>query len=143
MATEYRDAPEVEEIAQRLITEYVELEECEEAKVKYIFKISDKSDKYGTCSLASGKWKFLTDYDYVIEMWEAGWDELSAQQREALTYHELRHIMKVLKIKEDAVEVKWRIRKHTYEFFIREFIHYGPWNAQYKELFETLRGLMG
>ena len=143
MATHYTDAPEVENIATRLIEKYPELEECQDAKVKYIFKVSKKSDKWGSCAIASGKWKYLTDYDFVIEMWAGVWSDLTDHQREALTYHELRHIMKVLKIKDDEVIVKWRTRKHPYEFFLREFIHYGPWTDQYKELFEILRGLMG
>jgi len=140
MAT-YTDAPEVEQIAQKLIDKYPELVECQEAKVKYIFKVSKTSDKMGTCSPTSGKWKYLTDYDFVIEMWAGSWEELTNHQREALTYHELRHIMKVLKITDDNVEVKWKTRKHSYELFLRELVHYGAWSTHYQELFDAIKEL--
>jgi len=139
MATYYADAPEVEQIAAKLIEKYPELHECQEAKVKYLFKVANKSDRMGNCGLATGKWKYLTDYDYVIEMWDKSWDGLSVHQREALTYHELRHIKKTVKEKDGEITVKWKTYKHTYELFLRELLHYGAWSPHYQELFDAIK----
>jgi hypothetical protein len=137
MATTYTDAP-IEEMANKLIEKYEELEDCFDAKIKFLFKESEKSSYIGKCSKATGKWKFLTgDLDYVVEVWEPFWNVATDKQKEALLYHELRHIEKKIKENDDGEEtVTWKVRKHHEEIFADEIEHFGAWN-------DGLSNLMG
>jgi len=129
MATTYTDAP-IEEMANKLIEKYEELEDCFDAKIKYLFKESAKSAYIGKCSKATGKWRFLTgDLDYVVEVWKPYWTVASDKQKEALLYHELRHIEKKIKENDDGEEtVMWKVRKHHEEIFADEILYFGYWN---------------
>ncbi len=124
---EYIDSPEVESLARKVIVEYeVDLHDCQDgAKIKYLFKVSEKSHYAGRCNKATGKWKYLTGMDYVVEIWQPFWNLANENQRQALLYHELRHVKKV--ITKDG-EVKWGVLKHDVELFINEIKFFGYWH---------------
>jgi hypothetical protein len=88
----------------------------------------------GECGRATGRWKYLTDMDYIVEIWKQAWDALSETQKEALVYHELRHVKKTIKETDDDVVIRWGLRKHTHELFVDEISHFGTWNRGLLEL---------
>jgi hypothetical protein len=138
MSAIYLDAP-LEDMAEDIIIKYDELIHCNSAKIKYLFKRSEKSKYLGKCSKASGKWAFLTDVDYVVEVWEQWWKAATDHQKEALLYHELRHVEMVVKMKDEEEVVKWKIKKHCVEVFFDEIRRYGAWNGELTELKNLLK----
>jgi hypothetical protein len=129
---EYIEVSEVEAIATSIIPKLLW---PEQPKIKYLVLSAEKSNYLGKCSKASGKWKYLTDYDYVIEVWESFWDTADMFAQEALLYHELLHIMPVDK---DG-EIKWKMRKHDVEEFLEVASKYKAWNAGLQRLVEILK----
>jgi len=129
-AEKYEDAPMVESLARELIEKY-ELHDAKEAHVKYLFYKADESSYLGKCSRATGKWSYLTGYDYVIEIWKPFWDSATDQARRAVVYHELLHIQKKVTKKG---KVRWLIRKHDVEEFLEVVQEFGPWSTMMQEL---------
>lgn len=137
MAAIYTDAP-LEAMAKTMIDKYDELAHCRDAQIKYLYKSSEKSKYLGKCSKASGKWRYLTDYDFIIEVWLEYWDTASAMEREALLFHELRHIEKAIKFKDGVETFKWRVRKHDVEVFMKEAERFGAWTPDLEALQDLL-----
>jgi len=137
----YVDAPEVEALAKKLIKKF-QLSDAEEAVIKFLFYKAEKSSFFGKCSRATGKWSYLTGYDYVIEVWKPFWDRSSDQTREALVYHELLHIQKQVT---STGKVKWVVRKHDVEEFLDVVREYGPWSTNLQSLeeifYENMKGI--
>ena len=127
---EYADAPDVQEIAIKLISER-NMVDAQQARVKYLFKISDKSKFAGRCSKADKKWKHLTGIDFVIEVWHDWWLGATDFTREALVYHELLHIGRQ---ETKTGNIKWVTVEHPVEAFYEETKHYGAWSPQLQEL---------
>ncbi|MCD6214418.1 MAG: hypothetical protein J7J46_05540 [Candidatus Desulfofervidus sp.] len=132
----YVDAPEVEALAKKLIKKF-QLSDAEEAVIKFLFYRAEKSSFFGKCSRATGKWSYLTGYDYVIEVWEPFWSRVSDHAKEALIYHELLHIQKQVTTKG---KVKWILRKHDVEEFLDVVREYGPWSDNLQSLKELVVG---
>lgn len=138
---DYMEAKDVEELAKQIIagSKLLQDEHIGEPKVYYLFK-NKNSCNMGKCSLATGKWKYLTACDYVIEINRKSWDELDENGRKALVMHELLHIYKDVKVDEDGEEtVKWRIRKHDVEEFNEVVKQYGAWEESIKILMDILK----
>jgi hypothetical protein len=128
---EYLDAPDVQAIAIKLIAD-LNMVEARDARIKYLFKISDKPQKFaGRCHKADKKWKHLTGIDFVIEVWDSWWAAASPVSREALVYHELLHIGKG---ETRTGKVKWFNVEHPVEAFYEEVRRYGPWSPQLREV---------
>ena len=68
MSNEYFDAP-LEPLVKTLLGKYDELAHCQTAKIKYLFKSSEHSKYLGKCNKAQKKWRHLTGFHYVIEIW--------------------------------------------------------------------------
>jgi len=132
--TTYREDQGVKELAGQVIAKYKELADCADANIVYLVKLSTKTREIGKCSKASDKWKYLTNADIVIEVWEPFWREFP-KAREALLYHELRHVRKKVKENEDgSVEVSWSVNKHELEMFLDEIRLFGYWSEPLKKL---------
>lgn len=130
---EYRDAPDVQEIAEKVIEE-LGLIDAGFARIKYLFKVSEKSTYNGKCALAGAKWKHLTGFDYVVEVWSKFWDDSTPEQKRALLYHELLHVERT----ETKRGTKWVIRDHPVEAFPEEVQQFGAWTPQLQNLAEIL-----
>lgn len=130
---EYRDAPEVQELAEEVIEE-LGLFDASLARIKYLFKVSDKSKTNGTCALAGAKWKHLTGFDYVVEVWFKFWEGSTREEKRALLYHELLHVERT----ETKRGTKWVLRDHPIEAFPEEVQQFGAWSPQLKALAEIL-----
>jgi len=133
----YEECDECETIAKDLFRRFpVPLTHAAEAHIKFLKKLSDKSHYLGKCSRTTGKWAYLTGYDYVIEVWGDWWDSAQPQEREALLFHELYHIVKG----ETAQgKVKWGLRRHDVEEFHEVARIYGAWDSSLKHFEEQLR----
>lgn len=129
MATEYQDAPEVESIARSLYGEFPDWHDVPE--IKYLFKVSEKSSFAAQIHKPAGIWSFLTDKNYVMEVWAECWEDFSMKQREALIFHELKHI----KCKErDDGELTWVLVDHDCEEFVDVIRRYGAWNKVLQDI---------
>lgn len=118
----YDDASEeCIEMVKNLIETCPEFDHIKSAKIKYLFKIGTWS-KNGECSKASGKWRHLTDFDFVIILHKDTWDNFSIEQRNALIHHELSHIGR----KDNE---NWYIIPHDVEEFLSTYKRYGAWNG--------------
>jgi hypothetical protein len=136
---EYVDAPELKQRAKRLIEKYPELNHCTEARIHYLFRISESCKYLGKCNKANSRWKHLTDMDFVLEFWASWWEEATDLQKEALLYHELKHIERTVKMKDDQEVVIWRTKKHDVELFIHEIENYGAWSTDLVVLKEAFK----
>jgi predicted metallopeptidase len=120
---DYAEAEDVEIIAKRLYKKFNLWFDV--PKIKYLFRESEKSTFNAQISKATGKWAYLTDYDYIIEVWTVFWESATDTQKQALLYHELSHV----ECKEDDDgDITWRIREHDIEEFINVIKEYGTWN---------------
>jgi hypothetical protein len=126
----YAVIPEADAIGETLYKNFGQWPDI--PKIKYLIKISDKSRVNGQISKATGKWQYLTQYDYVLEVWDGFWTTATAIQKEALIYHELYHIS--FKEDEDTGEITWKLKDHEIEEFLDVAKKYGAWNEALKEL---------
>jgi len=131
---EYCDAPDVQELADAVIEE-LGLIDADMARIKYLFKQAEKSKTNGTIALAGAKWKHLTGFDFVVEVWETFWMQATSLERRALLYHELLHIER----SETKKGTKWSMRDHVVEAFPEEVQQFGTWSPQLKMLAEIIQ----
>jgi len=129
--TEYRELSEVNKIAEELIPKMGWLDL---PRIKFLVLIADRSSYLGKCSKATGKWRHLTNVDYVIEVWDNYWATATDNQKRALLLHELLHITS--REKDDGTIV-WGIRKHDVEEFLRVVEQYGAWSLPLEELLKA------
>ncbi len=135
--TKYDECPECEVLASELMQKYPEmLHDAQEANIKFLKKLSERSSYRGKCSRTTGKWAYLTGYDYVIEVWGEWWDEASLQEKEALLCHELRHIARVTT---SQGKVKWVLRRHDVEEFLEIVNAYGAWEPSLRALSNAIK----
>ncbi|MFW5962301.1 MAG: putative metallopeptidase [bacterium] len=119
---EYRKSPEVKEIAKELISKYHK--HLQSARMEYLFR--DKAGKSGGNAVlgntrkVSGIYQTLTGLDFIIDIAEDTWQELTENQRYALIDHELYHCG----INEQGNFV---IIKHDVTEFIPIIKRYGLW----------------
>jgi predicted metallopeptidase len=132
--SEYADSPEVQEKAEAIIDTYG-LIDASLARIKYLYKIAEKSKFRGKCALSGAQWKHLTGYDFVIVIWKQWWDQATDKEREALLYHELLHVERT----ETKKGTKWVLRDHPVEAFPEEVQQFGAWSPELVQLAETLK----
>jgi len=137
MTTTYISDPRVDEIAAKVINEVATKNEWDDIpKIKYLVKVAENSRVNGQCSRATGKWKILTGFDYVIEVWSVFWDSASDSQKEALLFHELMHI---ISSEDEDGEITWRLQDHDVEEFIYVVKKYGIWNHALESLINAAK----
>jgi hypothetical protein len=130
MSTEYIVNPEVEEIANKVLP-VVQKAWFDVPRIVYLVKVADKSRYLGKCSRATGKWAYLVNKDFVVEVFDGFWQEATQTQKEALLYHELLHITCE---EDDEGEVKWGLKDHDTEEFVDVIKKYGAWNPVLEQI---------
>jgi len=121
----YTECPECANIAENLFERFPDvLADASRAKITYLQKLTDKSLFLGKCSRTTGKWSYLTGFDYVIEVWNEWWSTASVQEKEALLFHELSHIQ----LRTTNSGEKWTLRRHPLEEFPMVYKFYGAWS---------------
>jgi hypothetical protein len=134
----YSELKDLEPLAEQVMEENSDdLQDCygQPCRIKYLAKNSKKSQFLGKCCKASGHWRFLTDYDYVVIVWEPWWKSAELNQKKALLFHELKHIK--LEEKENSegdLEINWRLRKHDAEIFCSELERFGSWHTPLEDV---------
>ena len=129
----YIDASdEVISVAGELIESCEELAIAREARIKFLF-VRGKWSKWGECAKATGKWRHLTGFDYVISIHKEAWESFDIKQKKALMHHELCHIMRTPK-------GKWAIANHDVEEFFSTVERFGPWRDELSFFQKALAG---
>lgn len=136
---EYRDAPELAAIGEKLIATAPELGDLAAypPMIRYVWKQKAKkkqgSTVLGFCNKVSGLAKYYGRCDWTIEvaadaaaeMYAANW------QIEALLFHELNHIEVV--VDEDTDEATYKVRGEGFYAFGSELRRYGAWMNKLEE----------
>jgi len=124
----YAHSDTLKGLAEQLIPNYHP--ELATARICYLFL--DKEIKSGNSALAgkaykvSGKWEFLTNYDFIIEVSLPFWREASEERRKAIMDHLLEYCFG--EEDEKSGEVKWVIRKPDLVEFSTVVSRNGAWN---------------
>lgn len=135
---EYEKSIIVGETAREILDSDLPLDdEARNAKIVYLFNVSEKANCAGQIQSPGGTWKFLSDYDYVLWVHKPTWDTLNENQRKALVYHELCHITHTAK-KDGSVDFK--LKKHDLEEFIDVVKNFGYWTPVLEELEKIKKG---
>lgn len=126
---ELKEAPEVLELAARLIDNIHG--HLAEARIKYLFRTGKWEQRgktiYGRAEKVSAKWKYLTDYDFVVTINRDIWFANKTDIREAILDHELTHCARGEDDKQG--NPKWYIQPHTVEDFVNIIQRHGLWTA--------------
>jgi hypothetical protein len=130
MAVEYSPAPEVEEIALRLIKKYYPELSASDIRIEYVFRSEALKTRgkqvLGKARKVTGLNAHLAQRDgdesefFVLEIAADIWKLLTAAQQEALVDHELMHFV----VKEDFTLA---IRAHDLEEFATIVRRHGLW----------------
>lgn len=128
-------AEDVENIAKNLIPNFHP--DLATARMHYVFtaKASKKAGRElaGKVSKVSGKWQFLTDLDYLVEVARPVWSTMDSDQKVALVDHLLEHCQAVED--EQTGDMSWKIREPEVREFSTILQRRGAWN-------ETLVGFV-
>lgn len=148
MATRYTYAPEVEEIARKLIREHHR--HLTNVEIKYVF--SDKpmrrggKETWATARKVGSLAAFLAGQDaddeqgtfFVITVTEPIWNLLSPEKRTALIDHELCHCWVDL----DSEEPKLVLVGHDLEEFVQVIARHGLWHDEVTKFTEVAGPLL-
>ena len=135
---EYEKSILVEETAREILDSDLVLDdEARNAKIVYLFNVSEKASCAGQIQSPGGTWKFLSNYNYVLWVHKPTWNTLNENQRKALVYHELCHISHTAK--KDG-SVKFKLKKHDLEEFLDVVKSFGFWTPVLKELEKIKKG---
>lgn len=111
------------------------------AKIKYICR--NRAAKRagvpvpGNVYKMSGKFEFLTGYNFIIEIALEVWNDYNEQQRIALVDHLLTRCTG--EEREDDGEIKWKVRPPEVQEFPEVAERNGQWNESLVEMEKCLR----
>lgn len=130
MPKTYSEAESVKAISGGLIANFHP--ELATARFRFIFvdQASSKGgiDVLGKTRKISGSLEYLLELDFLIEIAEDKWADLSQEQRKAL----IDHLLERCTGEEDEKtgEMKWKIREPDVQEFATILRRYGAWNDQ-------------
>lgn len=147
VSTTYRDAPEVEEVAEPILREHhPELYEIRD-RIRFVFvspiPIRGGKNIWGRCRKVSGLNAFLARDDeededgepfFVIEIAEGIWSILHAEARRALVDHELCHATTGF---DGDGNLKLEIVPHDLEEFTAVVGRHGIWRPEIEKLIDA------
>jgi hypothetical protein len=149
-AEDFLPGPTIEDLADRLIDDFPELSHLLDIPISYLWKrkggASQGNPNLGKCTALSGAARYFGKHDFLV--WLAA-DHvrdaaLTPAQREALLYHQLRHIGEVLDENETSPtygETKIKLIGHDFEGFWSELQQFGPWSAELRTTVNTIEQL--
>jgi len=153
--TQWREAPEVKEIADRLIPEHHQEIELWMDEIRYVFRdkaqkskgriVLGKAHKVGgmACYLIHSAPGDLNEFGdqagdmFVVEIAADAWENLTTRQRIALVDHELCHF--TIEIDEGTGEIVRKIVGHDVEEFNVIASRHGAWKPDLTEFAEALQ----
>lgn len=134
----FDDFPAAENLAKNLISNYHS--DLVSARIKYICrnKAAKKGGKPvpGNIYKMAGKYTYLTDCDYVMEIALEVWNDFSQSQRLALTDHLLARCFGIED--EKTGEMRWKIRPPEVQEFSEIVERHGQWNESLVEIFQKV-----
>ncbi len=120
---DYQEATdEILDMVNALLEQFPEMDAAH-ARVKYLTKSMKKSKWAGRCHLATGPWKHLAEWDFVIIVWAEWWAGHDDNCRKALLYHELLHIAR-------TEAGTWGLRQHPITEFPEVIEEFGLWSPE-------------
>jgi hypothetical protein len=127
MSKTYTEAEIAQNIAASLIpTHHPELGG---ARIGYLFMDTTPKkggrELWGKASKVSGRWEHLTELDFIIEIAEKPWGEITESQRQALMDHLLESCTG--EEQEDG-SMKWSIREPDVQEYSTILSRHGVWN---------------
>jgi hypothetical protein len=125
----YWDAPEVKEIAQKLLSEDGAFAFPQNTPILYVFV--DRMKDWGRCTHCSAQVKFACAYEFIITINHTAWSVMDDKCRSALVFHELCHIGY------DMLKDKYSLRDHDVEEFGRVISRYGLWTEDVKRFVDA------
>lgn len=129
----YTHAPEVEELAVKLINDHHS--HLAEARIKYLFRNGKWQSKgkatLGKAKLAAEDARFLGQYDFIIMISTEAWNSAVPAYREALVDHELQHCDCA---EDKAGNKKWSIQDHDVQEFVSVVRRHGLWEVDLQKL---------
>lgn len=137
---DFKSAPDLEEIAKRLIFRHSCFSHLREVPILYSWKCEGGGTggrlALGRCAKLSGKESFLCEGRYEFVIWCAADNcrnnSFTEFQLEALVFHELSHIKEV--------DYQLKIQGHDCELFYGEIEHYGLWKRDLRGLEQLKQG---
>jgi hypothetical protein len=133
----YEESPAIKEVADRLIRLYpVQFGWTANFKLGFIvvrgLKLNlDKREPWGKFKKVPPLYRGLTGLDAVVELVGDGWDQLNAEQQEALVAHELCHGSM-------SERGALRVEKHDLEEFRFVVAQWGAWDEGIRRFGEQL-----
>lgn len=131
MAVEFLDAPDVQAMAVRLIDDHHS--HLAEARIKYLFRdgpwLKLKKETWGTAEKVTGKYGYLTGFDFIITINQEIWFSnirYKPEAMEALVDHELQHCCR--DEDEKTGDPIWYIQGHDVEDFVSVIRRHGLWS---------------
>lgn len=124
MPCEFTESDDLERIANALIEAYHP--HLMEARIRYVFR--DEAQKIGgrdcaaTATKVPGLYAHLAECDFVIQVWDEAWADMSPEQQVALMDHELCHC--------GENENGWCLIPHDIEEFDAIVERRGEWDAR-------------
>lgn len=132
----YSEAPEVQRIAARLISDETRLGHLAEARVSYLLRegpwISKGSVVMGKVYVMDERARFNTGLDAQVIINRQVWDEADETQQEALVAHELCHIEKDV---DNRGRSRYWLANHDLEEFSWIVRRYGIWDDSLRKFF--------
>ena len=127
----FEDAPEVREIAHRLITEHYK--RLADAKIGYLIRTGawtvNGDERPGNAEKCSGKHRHLTGFDFIVTVNHAIWGMMQPNEKGALVDHLLSHCGKS--------ENGWCYWNHDVEDFASVVRRHGLWQEGVRKYAEA------
>jgi hypothetical protein len=151
LTTNYKNAPEVKEIAEELIDKYHQHIRDFNVRIDYLFmdKVPMKGDNevWGMCKKITSLNAYLAadkqsggDPFFVIIISEPIWEVLSKEAKVCLVDHELSHTAAEYQEKDDEEPVlKLSCKPHDMEEFAHIVKRYGAWRQDIQEFVNNAR----
>lgn len=139
MPVEYAVAESVSRFAESLIaTQHPHLAT---AQIDYLFVDKEMKAKgrilFGKVSCPGALLKYYTGKDFIMEISTKSWNELTAQQRQALVDHLLERCSG--EEDEDSGEMKWKLREPDVQEFGTILHRHGVWHDGLRDFISVAR----
>lgn len=146
MPAKFEKAPEVQEVAERLIPQYHD--HLVDAKIGYFKRYGTWTSQgltvNGKAVKVSSRDKFIHGLDFLIIVNADEWQQGTPEWRAALVDHELCHCQRAVDAEGEYAEHEdgspvWTIGGHAVEEFPEVAHRHGPWNPALKRLAKILK----
>ena len=140
MAIKYSPAPDVEELAHKIIQQFHK--HLVEAKIQYLYRegaswTKSGKDVLGQTKRVSGAAASVTGLDFMIIINQSIWAQLPQNMKEAVIDHELAHCCRGEDDKEG--NPKWSLQSHDVEEFVSIGRRHGSWSTEIDVFISNLK----